>query len=470
MNPAQMTSPPSLGSSAPAPGSSAGDSKLKQELGGERVETKTRRKFLLEVGVGAVALSATHVLAGASVVPKGFGASLRQVRIGVVGGGFGAAFHWHLHPHCKVTAVCDLREERIEKLKRVYKCDKGYKDYHEFLKHPELDAIALFTPAPFHVKMAVEALKLGKHVISAVPAGMSVEELEELLSVVKQTGLKYMMAETSRYRPEVMTCIEWAREGRFGEIFYSESEYHHTGLGPYAYGSTFDCQSCDFIRAIDQVKKGAKPAGKLVPTWAYAYPPMLYPTHCTGIIIPVTGERLTEVTAHGWGNDHQMLKKNDYNNNPFIHTVALFRTTKGHSARISIGWNIAAQGTERGMFYGDKRSYIMSRPEGSPNTVVEQKIDPNSPFGVFGGEAESRPFDQPVQFERLPEPLRIKSGHGNSHAFITHEFISAIVEDRQPEVNIWEAIAYTMPGVIAHKSALAGGASLKIRDYGKAPA
>ncbi len=222
---------------------------------------KSRRTFLRQAGAGAVALSAAPSLVRAeSATPKAQPSS-KQVRIGVVGGGFGATFQWHLHPNCKVTAVCDLREERIEKLKRVYKCDNGYKAYSEFLEHPELDAVALFTPAPFHVKMAVEAFKLGKHVISAVPAGMSVEELEELLDVVKQTGLKYMMAETSRYRPEVLTCIDWAREGRFGEIFYSESEYHHTGLGPYAYGSSFDCQSCDFIRDIDKVKEGAKARG-----------------------------------------------------------------------------------------------------------------------------------------------------------------------------------------------------------------
>jgi len=439
-------------------------------MNNDQPSKRCRRDFLLEIGTGAVSLSAAPWRVSAENTFQGVRTSRKHVWIGVVGGGFGAAFQWHLHPNCKVTAVCDLRAKRIKKLKRVYKCDNGYKDYHEFLKHSELDAVALFTPAPYHVRMAVEALKLGKHVISAVPAGMSVEELEELLSVVKHTGRKYMMAETSRYRQEVLTCIDWGREGRFGEIFYSESEYHHTGLGPYAYGTSFDCQSCECIHSIDQVKKGEKLLDKLVPTWSYAYPPMLYPTHCTGIIIPVTGERLTEVTAYGWGNDHEMLKRNYYDNNPFIHTVALFKTSKGHCARISIGWNIAAQGTERGLFYGDKMSFIMARPEGSPNTVVEQKFDPNGPFGVFGGKAVSRPIEQPNHLDRLPEPLRIKTGHGNSHAFITHEFISAIIEDRHPEVNVWEAIAYTMPGVLAHQSALAGGARMKIRDYGTAPA
>lgn len=74
----------------------------------------------------------------------------------------------------------------------------------------------------------------------------------------------------------------------------------------------------------------------------------------------------------------------------------------------------------------------------------------------------------PDFFDRLPEPLRVKTGHGNSHTFLTHEFISAILEDRHPAVNVWEAIAYTAPGIVAHQSALRGGEAMKIRDYGAA--
>jgi hypothetical protein len=79
-------------------------------------------------------------------------------------------------------------------------------------------------------------------------------------------------------------------------------------------------------------------------------------------------------------------------------------------------------------------------------------------------------YQQPDHWQTLPEPLRIKSGHGGSHVFLVHEFISAIGEDRHPAVNIWEAIAYTLPGIVAHQSALKGGEAMKIRDYGKAPA
>ena len=434
---------------------------------------KSRREFITEVGASALALSA---LSGAAATAaqssdKRSSSNSKVVRIGVVGGGFGAQFQWHLHPYCKVVAVCERRPDRLEVLKTTYKADKGYASYEEFLRHPGLDAVALFTPAPFHVDQAVPALMAGKHVISAVPAGLTIEEVERLLHAVKQSGMKYMMAETSRYRPEVIACVDWAKEGKFGTIFYSEAEYHHTGIAPYSYGHSFDCQTCDFVQNIDQVTANAKgkvDTSKLVQTWAAAYPPMLYPTHCTGLIIPVIGERFTEVVAHGWGDNHEMLKKNYYNDNPFFHTVAMFKTSENHAARISIGWHLAAGGTERGLFYGDRMSYIMERPEGSPDTKVIQK-ETNSSFGIYVGEIESDAYKPSNYYERLPEPLRVFSHHGNSHPFITHEFISAIVENRHPTVNVWEALAYTVPGIVAHQSALEGGSRLMIKNYGSAP-
>jgi len=360
--------------------------------------------------------------------------SSRPVRIGVVGGNFGASFQWHLHPNARVTAVCDLRDDRLNRLTQVYRCGTTFKDYRQFLRNRELDAVALFTPAPLHVEMAIQALEAGKHVISAVPAGLTLDELERLLEAVRRTGLRYMMAETSYYRPEIILSREWAREGKFGTIFYAEAEYHHEGLESLMY----------------------EPDGS--PTWRFGYPPMLYPTHSTGMVIPVTGERLVEVQAVGWGDQHAVLRTNRYKN-PFWNTTGFFKTSGGHCARISVFWHVAAGGTERAQFYGDRLSFLMARPERSPNTVIR----------ISDGKVAIESYQVPDFFERLPETLRVKTGHGNSHTFITHEFVSAILENRHPAVNVWEAIAYTAPGIVAHQSALQGGVSLKIPDFGVAP-
>jgi predicted dehydrogenase len=256
-----------------------------------------------------------------------------------------------------------------------------------------------------------------------------------------------MMAETSYFRPEIITCRKWSSEGAFGTIFHSESEYHHEGLVPIM----FD-------------ERG-------FPNWRHGFPPMHYPTHCAGMVVPVTGERLVEVQAIGWGDKHEILQTNVYGN-PFWNTTAFFKTSGGHSAKISVCWHIAAGGTERGEFYGDRRSFLMARPEGSPNTVVSIGAQEKTVLDANGypeGPVKSKAYQQPNHWELLPEPLRIPSGHGGSHTFITHEFISSIVEDRTPAVNVWEAIAYTAPGIIAHQSALRGGESMRIKDYGKAP-
>lgn len=423
-----------------------------------------RRRFLQALGASAVLTSQVPSSASSaqSTSPTTSRAS-GPVRIGVVGGGFGRYFQWHLHPDCQVVAVCDIREDRLELLKQTYQANDGYAEYDEFLKHPTLDAVAVFTPAHLHAEMVVAALKMGKHVISAVPTGLSESELEMILDAVQRTGLKYMLAETSRYRPETLTCIDWAKDGKFGNLFYSEAEYHHTGLAPYAWGTSFDCQSCEFISDIDKVDRQNVREG-LVPTWSHGYPPMLYPDHCTGFIVPVTGERLVEVTAYGWGDNQEMLKENYYNDNPFLHTVGLYKTSKGNSCRISIGWHIAHPVVERASFYGDRMSYVMENGACDQSMVYRQIDAP--PWGIHGGEVKSVAYQANDHRERLPASLRIDTGHGGSHSFITHEFISAIIEDRHPETNIWEAINYTLPGIVAHESALRGGTPMKIRDYG----
>ena len=58
-------------------------------------------------------------------------------------------------------------------------------------------------------------------------AGQEVEGLRIMVEAGGCAGLKYMMAETSYYRPETIAARDLFAEGRFGELFYSELEYYH---------------------------------------------------------------------------------------------------------------------------------------------------------------------------------------------------------------------------------------------------
>ena len=67
-------------------------------------------------------------------------------------------------------------------------------------------------------------------------------------------------------------------------------------------------------------------------------------------------------------------------------------------------------------------------------------------------------------------PNSVYGGHGGSHAFLADEFVEAVAHDRHPAINVWEAVRYMAPGVMAHKSALRGGEVLDVPDWGDPPA
>lgn len=349
----------------------------------------------------------------------------KKIRIGICGGGFGLAWHWHEHPNCVVEAVSDLEPPRLEMLKGKYNPKKTYESLEKMVLDPEIDAIAVFTGAPDHARHVILCMEHGKHVISACPACMTLEEARHMRAVKKKTGMKYMSAETSYFRWETQTARLLYQHGVLGEMLYSEAEYYHPMIGA--------------IKDSLSYRDGKR-------TWRYGFPPMHYPTHCTAFLVGVTGERLVKVSCIGTGNPNESaLTDNDYHN-PFQNGMALFETDKGHPFRCNVAWRIHADG-ERAQWFGEKASLYMAGYSGQPFAL---KTD----SATVG--------EMPDFWPALPEKMRHDTGHGASHPFLTNEFIMALVEDREPVIDLDMGLAFCMPGIVAHKSALKGGKQLRI--------
>lgn len=387
----------------------------------------TRRDVLKKTSTVALAAASTS-----AVLPNAQAADdpPKRVRIAVVGGGFGTSFHWHEDPGCIVTGVSDLRADRRSALQKRYRCDAVYDSLEIMIqKAKDIDAVAIFTEAPNHERHVRMCMERGWHVISAVPACLTVEEAERMKAIKEKTGLKYMMAETSYYRHHCIAARELHKEGKFGELFYSEVEYYH----PHVCGKA---SSLSFYQ------------GK--PTWRYGYPPMLYPTHSTGFLVGVTGERFTEISALGWAcADETTLKDNVYKNR-FNVAAGMFKTDKGHICRCNVFWDGVADG-ERAQWFGTKLAFYMPGSGGQPFRVQ----GPNAPKWA----------KLPDYWSRLPEKMRYESGHGGSHGFLTHEFVQALLENREPAIDLYESLAMTVPGIIAHQSVHRGGEQLKVPNF-----
>ncbi len=384
-----------------------------------------RREFLGQVGGGSLAAMVAAGLAAGAPAAEPTPApekvwqpvSDRKIRVGIVGYGvcrFGAAFGFQDHPNVEVVAVSDLIPERRDGLMKACRCEKSYESLEVLVQDPTIEAVFVATDAPSHARHCIEVLKHDKHVMCAVPAAYgSIEDAERLLEAVQQTGLKYQMAETSCFRADCYAMRQVYQAGGFGRLVYSEGEYYHYGPKP-----------------IDSYKG-----------WRVGSPPLWYPTHSTAYYIGVTGKRFTSVSCVGFQGDFEAYQPgaNRYNNR-FTDEVALFQTSEGGSSRMSMCKSVSGLVVERGRVFGERGWMDELGYHGQMNELPDT-TRPALPPGVPAG------------------------GHGGSHGQLSHEFVSAILEDRQPLVNIYEALAMTVPGIVAHQSALSGGETLPVPQY-----
>jgi len=397
---------------------------------------RSRREFLRGSAAVLATVAAARPAAAVNTAPK-------KIRIGVVGGGFGCSFQWHEHPDCTVEAVSDLRPERRDRLMKTYGCGKSYESLEKLALDENIDAVAVFTDGPLHVQHTVEAMRHGKHVISAVPAAWAtIEQCELLRDTVRKHGLTYMMAETSYYQQPTISARKFHGEGKFGDLYYCQSEYQHDGLEALYFES-----------------------GKR--TWRHGMAPMHYPTHCTAHLVGVTGRRLTEVVCHGYGDDDPICKENAYDN-PFWNESAMFKDDAGRAFRVNVWWKGAHRGGERAEWIGTRMSFYDRHPNGTGPVIVRRGNQTQTDdAGFVRNLPRFEPYKQPEWWktEMLPPPLRHNSGHHGSHTFLTHEFIDALTHGRRPAIDVYEALAYTAPGIVAHRSALRGGELMKIPDF-----
>jgi len=395
--------------------------------------SSTRRRFLQLAGASAAALNfgSSAIAKDNPKVIQGFEKAARdpdaskgwkpisdrKIRVGLVGHGvckFASAFGFQDHPNVEIAAVSDLIAERCAELAKVARCKKTYPSLEELVKDPHIEAVFVATDAPSHARHCIEVLKHGKHVASAVPACFgSLEEGEQLFEAVKSAApLKYMMFETSSFHDDLYAMRQIYNAHGFGPLVYSEGEYFHYMAQP-----------------IDSYKG-----------WRIGLPPQFYPTHSNAYYIGVTGGSFTEVSCMGIPSkvDHLQPANNRYKNG-FGTEVALFRTSEGGMSRMAVSWDTRGPGGEMGRVRGPQGSF----------------------YGKYEGLTSNLPNTRRPALPPTLEP----GGHGGSHGHLTNEFVSAILEDRQPLVNVAHALNMTVAGIVAHQSALKDGELMKIPQY-----
>jgi predicted dehydrogenase len=157
----------------------------------------------------------------------------RQIGIGVIGYGYwgpNLVRNFSNGESTNLIGVCDLDPGKLVTSQRLYPGITTTSDFRDLLTNPEIDAVAIATPARTHYDLALAALKAGKHVFVEKPLAPTSEQVRRLIDEADRRNLILMVDHTFLYTPAVQKIRELIHTDSLGEIYYYDSIRSSLGL------------------------------------------------------------------------------------------------------------------------------------------------------------------------------------------------------------------------------------------------
>jgi len=103
------------------------------------------------------------------------------------------------HPLASVVAVSSRRADTVDETRARYDVPYGYTDYRKMLERKDLEAVVVATPDNLHFAPARDALESGKHALIEKPLTTNLAEADELVRICRRTGKKVQVAFNHRW-------------------------------------------------------------------------------------------------------------------------------------------------------------------------------------------------------------------------------------------------------------------------------
>ena len=385
----------------------------------------------------------------------------KKFNVAIIGLGFGTQFIpiYQRHPDANMYAICRRSEKELNLVGATFGIANRYTNYDDVLADTNVDFVHINTPIHDHGPMSIAAIKAGKHVMCTVPMAISVDHCREIVELVKETGLKYMMAETVLYSREYFYAKQLYESGELGEIQFLQGSHHQDMEG-----------------------------------WPEPWPglpPMFYATHCISPCLAIVNGEAEYVSCFGSGKIQDEL-------------VARFGAPFSiESAHIKLRNSNLTARVYRSLFEAARQYRESFDVFGSKQSLEWPLVDGEG----FVLHTAKRPLEDMTQrvfapdyANRLPESVRhfttktfldldeyqhlsadgadpdgthahlvldpgSLEGHGGSHPHLVHEFLMALKEDRDPFPNAIQSANITCAGILAHESAMNDGMIKKLPEF-----
>jgi Oxidoreductase family, NAD-binding Rossmann fold len=431
----------------------------------------SRRDFVVRTAIGGAGVviandivnshifAATPKTATATMMSVPFEAHER-VRLGIIGvGGRGTSLLRDLLAvdGVDVNALCDLVPEKVEHAQKMV-TDAGQskpagftKGDHDFknLNQLDLDIVYIATPWDWHVPMAVDVMKNGKHAAVEVPAATTLQECWDLVNTSEATRKHCVILENCCYGSSEMMVLQMVRDGAFGEISHGEAAYLHDLRGIV---TANDGEG--LWRRVPHMQRNGN----------------LYPTHGLG---PV---------AHYM--DIHRGDRFDYMVSVSSLEASLSAYVKGHfpdgdpkraEKYICGDMNTSIIKTVKGRTILLQHDVVNPRPYSRLNMIQGTKgIFADYPPRIFMDGQKDEEWQKIDAFkEKYEHPLwknngemaRKTGGHGGMDYIMNFRLMDCLKRGLPPDIDVYDAAAWSAPTPLSEASVAGNGAPQKFPDF-----
>jgi hypothetical protein len=384
-----------------------------------------------------------------------------KVRLGVIGiGGRGSSLidNFSAIPQVEITALCDVVREKVakaqDKLERAEKprpaaYDAGDFAFENLVKRDDIDLVVIATPWIWHVRMAVAAMKAGKHAAVEVPAARTLDECWELVNTSEATRRHCVILENCCYGYNEMLVLNMVRAGILGDLTHGACAYNHD-----LREILFSSEGEGLWRRDEHWNRNGN----------------LYPTHGLGPVARYMdvnrGDRFDYLVSmstistslQAYRKEH--LKTDDPRQKEAYKcgdlNVSLIRTVKGRV--IQLEHNVTSpQPYDRINLIAGTKGIFRDYP---PRIYVDGGR--NEDFGPIDPYKEK--FEHKY-WKESGELARRLGGHGGMDFVMAYRLIECVREGSAPDIDVYDAAAWSAPGPLSESSVERAGAPMQFPDF-----
>jgi hypothetical protein len=396
---------------------------------------------------------------GATMMDVPFGARER-VRLGIIGvGGRGSSLVRDLLAveNVEVKAICDLVPEKVARAQKAVTdagqpqpagFSKGEWDFKS-LTQLDLDIVYVATPWNWHVRMAVSAMKNGKHAAVEVPACTTLDECWELVNTSESTRQHCVILENCCYGSTEMMVQAMVGDGVFGQLTHGEAAYLHD------------------LRSILTANEGEG-------LWR-RFPHMLrngnfYPTLGLG---PVAlyfdihrGDRFDYMVS---------VSSREASLSEYVKTKFPETDPKRSEKYVCGDMNTSVIKTLKGRTILLQHNVVCPRPYSRLNSISGTKgAFADYPARVFvDGQKEEawqaldsfrEKYEHPL-WKETGEMARKTGGHGGMDYVMNYRLMDCLKRGLAPDMNVYDAAAWSAPTPLSEASVTAHGGPQEFPDF-----